>query len=260
MTNKINRIVDFLVIAVEIAISVPLIFYFNIKPLYSAGLFFVIPTVYLLLRRKHPLKRIFGGSLLIGLGLGFIFDILSSFNNAWNELPKYLVFNFRIFGFLPVDEPIWFFLFALFIIVFYEHFFEREHKGDISGYFKFALIPTLIAFIAVNLFFIFVPSLFAVKYAYFIFASLGLIPVVYMLGKHSQLFPKFLKTAAFFFILCLIYEITALKLGQWYFPGQYVGFVMIGGVVFPFEELFFWMTISTFSVLSMYEGFVDDEK
>lgn len=255
-----SHIVDFFVVVAEIAISVLIVFYFNIKPLYSGILFFTVPTIYLLIRGKHPLKRIFGGALLIGLGLGFIFDIIASFNNAWNEYSQNLVFNFRIFGFLPVDEPIWFFLFALFIIVFYEHFFEREHKGDVSKYFKSALIPTLTALIIINLVFIFAPSIFLVKYAYFVFASLGLIPVIYMLVKYPLLFIKFLKTATFFFVLCLIYEITALKLGQWYFPGQYVGYVMIGGVIFPFEELFFWMTISTFSVLSMYEGFVDDKK
>ena len=258
--SKKYRWVDFLIIVLEIAVSVLITLYFNIKPLYEAILFFVIPTIYLLLRRKHPLKRIFLGSLLIGLGLGYIFDVISSFNNAWNELPKNLVFNFRIFGFLPVDELIWFFMFALFIIVFYEHFFENEKKGEISTYFKYALIPTLAALLIINLLFIFIPQIFTVHYAYFVFASLGFIPIVYMFSKYPKLFPKFLATAAFFFVLCLMYEIVALRMGQWYFPGEYIGFVAVGGVVFPLEELIFWMTIGSFSVLSMYEGFVDDEK
>lgn len=71
---------------------------------------------------------------------------------------------------------------------------------------------------------------------------------------------KFIKTGAFFFMVFLIYELTAIKLGQWHFQGQYIGWVELMGLRFPFEELLFWMGLSGFVVLSLYEGFVDNDK
>src|SRR3989344_6296947 len=121
--------IDLWVVLGIISLSIPIILYFQVRPLVSALFFFVIPSVYLLLRNKKPLKRIFFGALLIGGGLGIILNIITSANRAWDELASQLVFKYRIFGFWPTDEPIWFFLWAFFILVFYEHFYEREKTG-----------------------------------------------------------------------------------------------------------------------------------
>jgi len=61
-------------------------------------------------------------------------------------------------------------------------------------------------------------------------------------------------------MLFLIYELTAVKLEQWHFPGQYIGWIDLFGLKFPFEELLFWMGLSSFVVLSIYEGFIDNDK
>src|SRR4051812_47525232 len=117
---------DFWVVILMELLSIPIILTFNIRPLTSALFLFIIPTVYLFLRRKKPIKELIVGSALIGIGFGFTFDIIASANNAWSEMGPQLIFNYRIFGFLPVDEPIWFILWALFILVFYEHFYEKN--------------------------------------------------------------------------------------------------------------------------------------
>ena len=100
---------DFYIILTSIFLFVPIIIYFNVRPLTSALFFFIIPTTYLLFRSKKPLNRVLSGALLIGSGFGLIFNILASANNVWNEVGNQLVFNYRIFGFLPADEPVWFF-------------------------------------------------------------------------------------------------------------------------------------------------------
>ncbi|MBU1036736.1 hypothetical protein KKF32_01705 [Patescibacteria group bacterium] len=252
--------IDFWIILGIIFCSVPVILWFRVKPLTSALLFFVIPTIYLFIRRKKPIKRIFAGSALIGIGLGFIFDVILSANNAWYELGSQLMFNYRIFGFWPVDEPIWFILWALFIIAFYEHFHEREKKGVISKRFQYLAIPTLIALVFVLCIFTVRESIFYFRYAYFFLALPSIIPIVLVIKRYPALFIKFFKTGLFFFMLFLIYELTAVKLGQWYFPGEYIGWIELVGLRFPFEELFFWMMLSNFTVLSLYEFFVDDSK
>ena len=81
-----------------------------------------------------------------------------------------------------------------------------------------------------------------------------------LLTKKSELLFKFLKVSAFFFFLFFAFELTALRLGQWNFPGRYIGKVEIFNLVFPFEEFFFWILLSSTVVLSYYELYVDDEK
>ena len=251
--------IDFGVILAIIFCSIPIILHWHVRPMISAIFFYVLPTVYLFLRGgRKPIRRIIYGAALIGIGFGFIFDIILSANRAWIELPSQLVFPYYIFGFWPIDEPIWFFLWALFIIVFYEHFFDRETRGRISKRFRYIAFPVTIALFAIMAAFMNQQSSFHIPYAYFFLAFPSIIPVIYVMEERPELALKFLKTAVFFFMLYLVYEITAVKLGQWYFPGEYVGWVELGNLRFPFEELFFWMTLSSFTVLSLYEGFVDD--
>jgi hypothetical protein len=251
---------DFWVVVGLILCSIPLILLFRVRPLTSAIFFFVFPAIYLFLRKKKPIKRVLTGSILIGVGIGFIFNVILSFNNAWNELSSQLVFNYRLFGFWPADEPIWFFLWALFIIVFYEHFYERETRGKISNRFKYVAFPIFLIFVFVFTALANHCNSFHLPYAYFLLALPAIIPVGYVLRYYPKLSLKFFKTGIFFFFLFFIYELTAVKLGQWYFSGQYIGWVELIGLKFPLEELFFWMILSSFAVLSLYEGFVDDSK
>ena len=251
---------DFFVVVAIIFVSVPLILFFEVRPLVSAIFFFALPSVYLFFRKKKPIKELCAGSLLIGVGFGFIFDVLASANNVWNELGSQLVFDYRIFGFLPADEPIWFVLWVLFVLVFYEHFYERHRVDRLSKRFLYIFIPVMGMLCATILVAIFDRERLLFPYAYFLLGLSALIPVLYVLKSWPHLIPKFVKTSIFFFFLYLIYELTAVHLGQWYFPGEYIGWVRIEGIEFPLEELLFWMGASTLVVLSLYEGLVDDRK
>lgn len=257
--NKSVR-VDFYIVLGIILVSVPIILFFNVRPLISAIYFFIIPTIYLFLRKKKPIKELLVGSLLIGNGLGLMFNIIASANNAWVEVSSQLVFNYRLFGFLPIDEPIWFFFWAFFILTFYEHFYEKDNRDKLSKKFKFIAIPTFLATVLTVLVAVFDKERLVFNYAYFFSVSPVIIPIVYVLKYRPGMIMKFIKTGAFFFMLCLIYELTAVSLGQWYFPGQYIGWVELMGIRFPFEELLFWMGVGPFAVLSLYEGFVDDDR
>ncbi len=69
---------------------------------------------------------------------------------------------------------------------------------------------------------------------------------------------NFLKVSLFFVFVFLAYELLAVKLGQWNFPGHYVGTIKIFALEFPFEEFFFWVLISSSVILSYYELYVDN--
>lgn len=98
------------------------------------------------------------------------------------------------------------------------------------------------------------------KYSYLTIALPTFLPLAYGIFVRPKLFSKIIKIAPFFFSLFLLYELTALYLGQWYFLGNYIGNIKIAGLSFPFEEFFFWVIISSPTVIVIYEFFVDDEK
>ncbi|OFW53675.1 MAG: hypothetical protein A2163_08485 [Actinobacteria bacterium RBG_13_35_12] len=105
-----------------------------------------------------------------------------------------------------------------------------------------------------------VPNLLKVNYSYLIFSIIAIFPLLYLFTKKPFFINKFAKIAIVFFFLFFLCEFTALKTGQWIFPGQYVGMVDIFNLRLPFEEIFFWIMISSMGFFSYYEIFVDDEK
>lgn len=260
MTQKKNKIIDLVVLVVIILISVPVVLVFKVRPLISSIYFFIIPSLYLLIRKPRNIKRVLVGTFLIGTVFGFIYDFLNIYNHSWTESVQQLVFKYKFFSILPIDHIIWFFFWALIIISFYEHFLERENSSKISHNFKYILIFSAV-FIGVTLFLFFVsPNKISIKYSYFWLTLPTIIPILLCFLKKPKLLKKIVKVAPYFICLFLAYELTAVYLGQWYFPGFYIGNIELAGLRFPLEELFFWIILSSTVVICLYEFFVDDEK
>ena len=88
-----------------------------------------------------------------------------------------------------------------------------------------------------------------------------LIPVLFEAFAFPKVFIKIFKVVPYFFYLTLLYEVTALKLGWWAFPGErFVGWVSFFGAQFPFEEFFFWLALLSAAILSYYEFYDDGER
>ena len=261
MTTTIRVKIDFLIVLTMVLLAVPVSIYFNANFLTSTILFFGIPSFYLLLREKDQRKRTFTAAALFGLLFGFVLDYLAELNNAWSWAgTNQLVFPYRILGVVNIDVMIWFFLWVFFIVVFYEHFIEDDRKDTISPNIKFAIFPAVIIFIIVWIIGSINPDLLKFNYAYLVLGILTFFPFAYVIKKKPILLLKFLKASLFFALLYLAYEITALHLDQWRFPGQYIGMIQLGGVTFPFEEFIVWILMSSTIVLSYYELYVDDFK
>lgn len=261
MKQKTKLRIDLLVVVGMVLIAIPVIIHFQVNFLTSTILFFVVPSVYLLIRRRpRNIKRILVASFLFGILFGFTFDFLAELNDAWSWSPmKGLVFP-KILGVVPIDVMIWFFFWVFSLVVFYEHFIEHDRSDKISPNFKYAFYPGFAALIWVLAIFFIDPNLLKLDYAYFGLGICALIPFTVLVIRKPSLLGKFIKVSAFFFFLYLSFELTALKLDQWRFPGQYIGTVELFGFAFPFEEFFFWILMSSTIVLAYYELFVDDEK
>ena len=243
-----------------IAASVPLVLYTHARPLTTAFLFFSLPTLYLFWRKRKPLRELLAGALLLGFGFAFPFDVIQTASGGWLTPPSQFVFPYELFGFLPLDEILWFFIQGVFVITFYIHFFEPRKADRVGKRFAHIFLGTMVAVTLISILASTGRSNVIIPYSYLVAGAPMLLVIAYVLWKHPQLIPKFSKTAAFFFVLFFVYELIALHLGQWQFPGMYIGWIELWVFRFPLEEFFYWMFVYTLFALSMYEGAIDDGK
>lgn len=223
--------------------------------------YFVVPTVYLIFKYRPYRKAILAGTLLTGILIPLPFDLLIHLNESWFVPSDKLLIPFKLFGYYPVDEIIWFALLALYTLVFYEVFVDGGRKIKISNNFKTALYVWLSAnVITLAAILVFTKHLL-VPYSYFlIIAPLSLTPIIYVLWKKPHLVKKFILPTVFFFMVSLCFEIVGLTFGHWEFNDDYVGWISIFGRYFPFEELLFWMLLYPATIISYYELLVDNGK
>lgn len=255
LSKKID--ITFLILSPFIATLTSLTFRTNF--LMSILFFFGIPAVYLSLRNKHAIKKSVIFSLVFGLLGGGLFDFLMHINGAW-FVPT--IFTFRIFNQIPVEDLLWGFLAVYNVIMFYEHFLDKGKHNLKDSNMKYLISLIIFLTFIISSIYIFNKNLFIIPYV-FIKAGLALflIPTVSFLTFFPRLISKYLKTGVYFFAQSLMFELTALSLGQWSFKGnQYVGWVQIANLKFPLEEFIFWMVLFSTCILSYYEFFDDDRK
>jgi len=225
-------------------------------------LFFAVPAIYLLIRQPKQLKRL-AAALLAGVMASISFDLLAEHNNAWIWSPfNEPVFPYKLFGVIGIDVMIWYFFWILFTIIFYEHFFEQKkfESEKISPQFKklIMFLFTVLALI-VALYYLW-PEVLKFEYAYLYLGFLVSAPLYYLIYKKPHLVIKLLKAGLFNVFLFLSYELVAIYLNLWSFPGNYFSQIQLFGQSFPLEELIFWIILGTPVSLSFYELYVDDEK
>lgn len=233
---------------------------FNFNMLPSIGVFLVVPGIYLSFLMPKLIKKVSLFSVVAVTPFVIIADYICNFTGQWwvsgNTFPRILRFVF-------VEDIIFGIFFVYFAIMFYEYFEESRQNIKLwnprmSKYIKWMSGIFAIFMIAYFAF----PKFLAIPYFYFLIGILFMaIPSIVKLAHYPRLFPKFAAVAVYFFFVNFIYEITALKLGQWTFPGtQYIGHISIFGVTFPFEEFIFGFFFYSLMALSYYETFDDDNK
>ncbi len=251
---------DFLVVVGIILLSIPFILLNHARPLTTAVFFYFVPTCYLFLRKQKPLRELFAGALLLGIGFAFPFDVIQTASGGWLTPVDQLVFPYQLFGFLPVDEVIWFVIQTLFVLTFYVHFFEPQKADRVGKRFAYFFLATMSAVILVSALATAGRDNVELPYPYLVAGSPMVLVVGYVLWRYPRLISKFVKTGAFFLVLFFVYELVALYLGQWEFHGQYIGWIQLGDVRFPLEEFLYWMFVYTLFDLSIYEGAIDDRR
>ena len=250
---------DFFCVLLVAFICIPTVLFFHVRYFTSTLLFFGVPASYLFIRKPTQVKKLLA-ALCDAMMLLFIVDFLAEINGAWSWAPNgQLIFPNKIFGLIPIDVLIWYFFWVLFSIIFYEHFFEVERSSKVSPLFKhlFVFLAGVILLL-IGVFYI-NPRFLLFPYAYFFIGFFGSIPFFYLIFRKPSLVKHLLRASVFNIFLYFSFELTALYLDQWRFPGQYIGHVKLLGQVFPVEELIFWILFGTPVMLAYYKIFIDLE-
>lgn len=257
---KMKRKVELPVLLVYPAVASVVSFICNANMFFSVLIFFGAPAAYLSVRSRKDVLKTFLFSLIFGIPLIIIIDYIAHATKTW--IVPSSIFSFRLFDFVTMEVLLWAVLYTYFIIIFYEYFFDGYARKKIYKSTKYLVWILLIIIAAFFSILIVNPAYLEIPYFYLFFGTLGgLLPVALIIFRFPILLVKFFKTATYFFFVTFFYEITALRLGWWAFPGhEFVGWISLFGTRFPFEELFFWIILGAMGVLSYYEFFDDDRK
>ncbi len=236
-----------------------LVFFFDIRITYlqSLILIFGVPSLYLSFRAKEKIKKVGLFSLFVSVPVAIIVELIAFWDHAW-VVPQSF-FSFRLFGFSPIENYIWQFLTVYTILIFYEHFCNKQFQSDISKRIKVMNLALYgLAFVAIILFTTKSPLLH-IPYPYLWFCiPFFIIPIVLFLGKYPSFFGSFLKVQLFFLYIHTVFETIGVKLGHWMYPSTYyLGWMILFGQRFPIEEFIFVMLLGAFVACSYYEYFTN---
>lgn len=253
--------IDTLLFLVYPVVAAVVALVFSISAFGSVFLFFGIPALYLSLRGRKYVKSALVFSSIISIPAVVIVDYIAHLNGQW--LIPSSILPFRLFSFVTLEAVAWAFFQLYFTAIFYEYFFDKTANRKLWT----PRVKALLAF-SIGVFALFIgllivrPETLVIPYFYFLFGTFGiLLPTLVYAVFNPSLVGKIAKVGAYFFYLTLVYELTALSLGWWSFPSsQFIGWVEILGIRFPFEEFFFWLVLFSAWIVSAYEFCIDDGK
>jgi hypothetical protein len=222
-------------------------------------LFFGLPSAFIAFRNPSILRKSLTFAFCLSAPLSFFVDVLAAINGAW--IVPHSIFPWKFFGVATIEVYIFGFLWVLYAILFYEHFYDGGKSKDKTFSRIFYLVFFSVALVCyVTIGFLFSNRLLHIPHFYLI---TGLILVVIPFGlfllRYPLPFRKLLGTGIYFAFLLCLFEIAALVTGQWIFPGSdFVGIVVLWGYRVPIEEFVIWIGLATISLLTYYEVFADD--
>lgn len=246
---------DLVIILAIFTIASLLSLYFKFAPLIVGTLTLLLPSIYLLFRKKENLKKIYVAVLVFGGLFGFFFDFIVTYNNGWYVSD--LIVPIRLFGFLPVDDLLGFLLMTLFIIVFYEHFLNDYSLKEVSPRILYVIKPALVVIGLILILYFLYPSLLTIPYVYLVTGIVAIMKLIKVGMSKKKFIIKFVYLSIFFFFIWFALELICLQNGGWYFPGQYIGIVKVANLTFPIEEFVFWFMLYAATIVAYYEYYED---
>ena len=250
ITKKVDIwvLLSLLVIAPVISLTI------NADLLTSIILFYGLPSLWLSVRCFKAIKRAAIVSFL-GTIIFIAVDYIATIEGGWVVTT---LFSYRPLGILSVENSLFFFLGAYVVIMFYEHFSER-HKHPRKTHLK---LLVLLSALILTVFFLILyinPEILIIRYSYlWIIVFFLLIPDLLIFATHKKLILKFFKSNLYMIGLNFSFELVALHLRQWSFPGHFIGWIYVFGLRFPIEEFIFYILAAGMTILVWYEFFEEE--
>lgn len=232
-----------------------LVVYF-LEPVYLLSIIIVLvpPSIVNFLWLKKSRQKILIFSIVSTFLFAFAIELSSRLANTWDvqsTLP-------RVLGIIPLENMLFAFLNIFWVLSFYEYFVDRETK-KISKKFKYLIILFILFSLIVFGVYFYKPEFIAMNY--FTTAIIILIiPSIIIFGKNPSILKKTLLPTLFFAFVFFVYEIVSLKIGSWWWPGEYLKTFIVFGKVFPLDDIIIWYFLSTITLIGGYEFFADNSK
>jgi hypothetical protein len=226
--------------------------------LITAAFFFVVPSIYLSIRKPEIVRKIALVSLILIIPSVVVISYLGHTDGSWYN-PS--VLGLRIFNSYPIDDFVWGFVYYYYILVVYEYFFERVRILTLPKKFlNFEYIGLALAlFFTIYIYLRGIPITVDYFYFWVVIVLFCIVPGLVFLF-HRQVFIKAIYVALFFAPLSLLYEYIANVKGNWFFPGtHFIGQVQLLNVTFLLEE-FTFLFLAAPAVVACYEFIADDKR
>ena len=259
--DKKQRI-DLVILLLWPIISTLISFALKIDNVTSIILFLGMPCIYLTIKAKSHVFKSLYFALPVSIIAMLSIDYIAQKSGSWEMYPNSIL-PFKFFSIVTFEVVLWAFLSIYFIIMFYEYFIHHEFvKRNWNPKMRYLLVLATLFMLVFVFFYATNPEFLKIPYFYMIWGIiLLLIPFLLQTFSYPKITQKMFFPMAYFFYFNFIYEVTALKLGWWTFPGQhFIGYVGLFGVSFPLEELLFWIILFAVSIVSYYEYFDENEK
>jgi len=233
-----------------------IIVYF-LKPIYLISLLIVIlpPTIANYIWLKESKRKIMIFSILATIFFAPAIELIGRLSNIWDVQTTFP----KLLGLIPLENMIFAFLNFIWVLSFYEYFIDKNPSKKFSKRFT-AIIFFFIFFSTITFTTFFINKNILILDYHKIAIPILLIPAIMIYAKNLHLLKKTIYPILFFCFVFGLYEIIAILIGNWWWPGTYIFPINIIGNVFPLDDIFIWFILSTITLIGGYEFFVDNYK
>ncbi len=248
-----NKKIKIFFLLTYVILACILVYYW--QPIYIISIIIVLfpPSILNFYWLKNSRFRVLIFSLITVLLFAPPVELMARLKDVWDVSSVFP----RIFGLIPLENMLFAFLNFFWGLSFYEYFINNDRPGKINKKFKYLIILFFIFLIIVFSLYFYNKNIIGANY-FTIAIVVLIIPMTWFIIKKPSLIKKTIIPTLFFAIIFFVYELISLKIGSWFWPGEYLFPIKIWGEVFPLDDIIIWYFLSTPALILGYEFFADD--
>lgn len=246
-----NKIVFPLIILLTFAAVISLLWHPNL--LAATLLFLGLPSIYLSFLNSQFVGRAIAFSLLAASSFGLTVDYLGTLAHLWVTTDS--VFSFKLFGSIPLENPIWSFFFVYLVVMLFETLTPKSRNFKIKKQFFLLVVLLFSLEVVIHWSFGSTKTITSLSYLYMTLGTLlFLLPLIVFLTKFKQYCRSFVSVAVCCLPITFLNEVISLHNGYWLFPAstKFIARFNFWDVNFPVEELLFFVIIGAPAILTYY--------